>query len=237
MQKKLTCLYGIQRGGDRLGDSKLSKALKCEGVCFKKDMTLVYNLFFECFMKKENRPLYRGKFIFFNMSKDFYISTNGITVIQSLPMPERFFHIISLEDGWRKYNVPPCNNDDSIEYCKNECKLHNSTIKEFRLINRTECYYRLMRIHRIPEIIELANNNDYNIEEWTEVEKDKKKNKIYKRFIRYKHKKDDYIVILKENRKNGQVENYSFITGFPLFGRVNKEEYNKKYYNYKKRVK
>ena len=144
MQKKLTCLYGIQRGGDRLGDSKLSKALKCEGVCFKKDMTLVYNLFFECFMKKENRPLYRGKFIFFNMSKDFYISTNGITVIQSLPMPERFFHIISLEDGWRKYNVPPCNNDDSIEYCKNECKLHNSTIKEFRLINRTECYYRLI---------------------------------------------------------------------------------------------
>lgn len=198
---------------------------------------LAYNMFFECFIKKESRPLYKGKFIFFNMDKDLEINTNGITTIQTLPLPERFFHIISLEDGWSKYNVSPCNNDDSIEYCKNDCKLYKSTIKEFRLINRTECYYRLMRINRIPEVISLANNNDYNIKEWTEVERDKKGNKIYKRFIRYKHKKDDYIVILKEKRKRGQVEEYSFITGFPVFGRVNKDKYDKKYDNYKKSAK
>lgn len=237
MQKNITYLYGIQRGGDKLNTSKMSKVLKCEGLCFKKDMNIIYNIFFKCFMKKENRPLYNGKFIFFNMAKDINITTNGITVIQKLSVPERFIHIISLENGWKKYNVPPCNNDNAIEYCKNECKLQNSTITEFRLVDRTECYYRLMRINRIPQVLELANNNDSNIEEWTEVEKDKKKNNIYKRFIRYKHKKDDYIVILKENRRKGQIENYNFLTAFPLFYRDNKEEFNKKYRNYIKKVK
>ena len=220
-----------------LNRSKLSDTIQCEGLCFKKDMNDIYNIFHDIFMKKENRPLYKGKFIFFNMNRDINIMNNGIKIVQKLSKPERFLHIISLNNDGKKYNVNPCSNDDAIEFCKNECNLHNSNLSEFKSINRTECYYRLMRINRIPEVINLANEKDSNIREWTEVEKDKKNNKIHKRYIRYKHKRDDYVVILKEVYKRGVLNNYEFITAFPLFKRDDKSEYDKKYDKYIKKIK
>lgn len=211
---------------------KVSELLQCEGLCFQKDMNCIYDIFHDCFMKQENRPDYNGKFIFFNMNKDIKVEINGIRVNKTLSKSERFLHIVSLENNGKKYNVDPCSNDDAITYCKNECNTDNSNLGEFKLLHRSECYYRLMRIHRIPEVIQLANNKDKDIQEWSEIEKDKKNNKIYKRFIRYNHKKDDYIIILKENRKNGSIDRYEFITAFPLFKRENKKEYDKKYQKY-----
>ncbi len=220
-----------------MSKSKLSDILECEGLCFLKDMNNMYNIFHKSFLKKENRPNYNGKFIFFNMNKNIQVENNGIKISKELSKPERFLHIISLENYGKKYNVNPCGNDDAILYCKNDCNIYNSNLGEFKLLKRSECYYRLARINRITEIIELANNSDPDIQEWTEIEKDKKKNNIYKRFIRYKHKKDDYIIILQEKRKDGDIEKYDFVTAFPLFSRDNRDEYDKKYENYKKRTK
>lgn len=210
--------------------SKLSEPLKYNGECFMADMNDIYKEFWRLFLCKENRPTYKGKFIFFDMNNNIKLNNNGKEVQIKLSKPERFYHIISLESK-KKYIMYPCANDRAIECCKNECKLENS-IEEFRLLDRTECYYRLARINRIVEVINLANDNDIDIQEWSEVEMDKKRNKVYKSFIRYKHRKDDFIIILKEERQSGQVKNYRFITAFPLFSKENKEEYDKKYKNF-----
>lgn len=215
--------------------SKLSKVLKCDGLCFETDMSIIYDQFYEGFLKKEIRPTYNEKFVFFNMNKELSINNNGFVITKTLLKPERFLHIVSLGNS-EKYTSDPCYNDNSSLLCKNECNI-NKALEDFRVLNRTECYYRLSRIHRIPEVIELANNKDGSIQEWTEIEKNKVKDKngkyritnVYKRFIRYKHRMDDYIVILKEDRKSGEIYKYDFITSFPLFNKVNKREYDNKY--------
>ena len=210
-----------------LSMSKLSEPYDYEGKSFIDDMNQIYSKFRDEFLCKENRPTYKGKFIFFNMSKKARIKVNSILMEEELSKQERFYHIISLESK-KKYIMYPCANDKAIECCSNDCTLSNA-LSEFKVLNRTECYYRLARINRIAEVINLANQNDENIEEWIEIEVDKKKNKVYKNFIRYKHKKDDFIVILREDRKRGQVCKYIFVTAFPLFEKENKKEYDKKY--------
>lgn len=207
--------------------SKLSAPLPLEGKCFKKDMEIIYQSFYETFIRKETRPEYHRKFIFFNLNQNVSISNGQMAVIQTFSKPERFLHIVSLEEK-KKYLIDPCVNDDSILYCKNECNL-SKALPEFRTLNRSECYYRLSRIHRIAEVLELANNNDADIQEWTEFEYNQKREKIYKAYIRYRHKKDDYIVILKEDRKSGILDKYYFITAFPLFDREDRKEYDYKY--------
>lgn len=213
--------------------SKLSGPEIYDGNCFITDMNKIYQSFYNSFICRENRPKYKGKFIFFNMNREIKIN-NGVGEINvQLQKPERFYHIISLENK-KKYIMYPCANDRAIECCKNDCKLENA-LQDFKILNRTECYYRLARVNRIAEVIKLANNGDKNIQEWIEIERDKKGNKIYKSFIRYKHKKDDFIVILREDRKGGQVDKYQFTTAFPLFNKENKEEYDTKYNNFIKK--
>jgi len=90
----------------------------------------------------------------------------------------------------------------------------------------------MARIHWIPEIIQLANNSDPDIKTWTKPEKDSKGNRIYKHYIRYESGMVDYVVILKEERKQGQVYMYKFLTGFPVFLKRNKIEFDKDYQKY-----
>lgn len=221
-----------------MNKSNLSVALTCSGNNFLDDMEVVYIKFKESFLKKENRPLYKGKFIFFNMNKEFTIRNGELNESVVLTKPERFMHIASLSHN-DKYTSDPCYNDSSIMLCSNECNLGRA-LEEFRKLGRTECYYRLLRIHRIPEVLKLANDGDKNIEEWIEEERITKRysdgkvrvNKIRKHFIRYNHKMDDYIVILKEDRRRGEIHKFDFVTAFPVFSKESKKEFNDKYNSY-----
>lgn len=215
-----------------MSESKLSPPLECEGVCIERDIDEIYYRFRGMFLDKNTRIKYNGKFIFFNMSKSYEIYENGIKKVVELSKPERFLHIISIGDN-DKYTSDPCYNDDSSLLCKNECDIRNS-LDEFKILGRTECYYRLLRINRINEVIELANKRDDNIEEWEEEESKTKRLpngktrriKICKKYIRYKHKRDDYVVILKKDNKG---KRFDFVTSFPLFNKQSKKEYSKKY--------
>lgn len=214
--------------------SKLSKPLKFSGKCFKDDMEETYTSIKDIFIDKDKRPKYNNKFIFFDMNNKIKINKNKEEMIKVLDKPERFYHIVSIEPKLY-YNINPCGNDDAIVYCKNECKYKNA-LEEFLLLNRVECYYRMSRLRWISEVIALANLKDPLIQEWTEVEyykKLKKRDKIYKRYIRYAHKRDDYVVILREERCKGEIKKYRFITAFPLFIKDNKSEYTDKYNKYK----
>lgn len=171
--------------------------------------------FDKIFMQKDSRPYYKGEFIFFNVNREY----KGIT----LPHPERFLHISSIEEK-EEYTIFPCNNDLSYEICTNKCD-ETEALNIYKNIHRSECIYRLSRVHWIPEIINLANKRDPNITAWTKKDKDKNKNLIYKRYIRYECGIDDYIVILKEKRKRNVVKFYEFITAFPVFYKRNKKQY------------
>lgn len=181
--------------------------------------------FNKIFMQKDSRPYYNGKFVFFDINKKF----NDII----LPQPERFMHISSIVDK-EKYTIFPCNNDFAYELCPNQCNMENA-LKEYRSIHRIECIYRLSRIHWIPEVINLANNNDLNIMTWTEKCKDKNKNLMYKHYIRYECGMDDYVVILKEKRREKIIRSYEFITAFPVFFKRNKYRYRQAFQKSKKK--
>lgn len=221
-----------------MNESKLSNPLICSGDNFIDDMQCIYSEFKDCFLDKESRPTYKGKFIFFNMDREYSYLKDGERINLTLSKPERFLHIVSLSHN-DKYTSDPCYNDNSIMLCKNECSIRKA-LYEFKILRRTECYYRLLRIHRISEVINLANNKNEDIQEWIEEERVNKRCsdgrvrviKTRKYFIRYNHKRDDYIVILKEDKRRGEIYKFDFITAFPLFSREKKQEFNNKYSSY-----
>jgi ribosomal protein L44E len=178
--------------------------------------------FNDIFLKKDARPYYNGKFIFFDMNKVF----RG----QILHFPERFMHICSIEDK-DTYNIFPCNNDLSYTLCNNKCNISHA-LEEFQKIDRNECLYRASRIHWIPEIIRLANQKDKNIKTWTKPERDKKGNLVKKHYIRYEEESVDYLIILKEEWRSGSLSHYKFNTAFPVFLKGNKRQYERDFKKY-----
>lgn len=205
---------------------KLSSPLVLTGDTFIEMLENLEEYFATIFMDKDARALYNEKFIFFNMDR-FHLG-NG----NRLKYPERFLHICSIEDK-HNYTIFPCNNDKTYSLCKTYCNLTNSHT-EFKKINRTECLYRMTRIHWIPEIINLANTKDEGITVWTKPTTDRHKNKIYKHFIRYESGIVDYVIILKEDRKRGYTQKYNFISAYPVFTKRNKEQFKEDYVRYAK---
>ncbi|AKS37432.1 hypothetical protein NP92_02960 [Anoxybacillus gonensis] len=201
---------------------KLSQPLILTGNTIIDKIINLELIFSNLFMDKDKRPLYRGKFIFFDMNKLY----KGM----QLMFPERFMHICSIEDK-PAYTIFPCNNDIAYYLCQNKC-VNTNALTDFQKINRSECPYRMSRIHWIPEVIQLANNSDPDITTWTKPEKDNNGNRIYKHYIRYESGTVDYVVILKEERKKGQVYMYKFMTGFPVFTKRNKIQFEKDYQKY-----
>lgn len=194
--------------------SRLSEPIDYEGLTFEDKVEDAFIYFRDIFIKKENRPFYNNKFIFFDTSR--------ITGNFELKYPERFIHITSLDDS-DKYNVFPCTNDLSFENCYNKCS-SESDIFSYHLIGRWECLYRLSRIHWIREVIDLANSYDSQITEWDVPECDNRRGTYYKRFIRYNCGIDDYVIILKDEGKS-----YRFITAFPVVSKKKKTEYEAQY--------
>lgn len=223
-----------------MSKSKLSPPIFYYGDKIEEIIDSAYEEFKNGFMNKDKRPKYKGKFIFFNMNRDIKVSNQEATTEEdkyiniSLTKSERFYHIISI-DKKEYIQVFPCYNTPEYESCKVECETVRAR-GEFAYLNRVECLYRLCRIHRISEVIELANIDDGHIEQWIEEEVDKKSNKICKVYIRYTYGNDDYLVILKEKKQRGNNACYDFITAFPVFLKRNKQQYREAYNKYKKNI-
>ncbi len=170
-----------------------------------------YNLFKEDMLKKENRPELFGKFIY-------------IPIEWNRNKAEAFWHASSLEPK-DNLNIFPCNNDYSSSLCNNNCLKQDITITLKNGDTRLICYYRMVRVHWIKKIIELANNNDARVQYWEVTKKDKQ----IKLYIRYTFINIDYVVILgvKPNQ-------YVFITAYPVFFIDAKTDFTKDYNKYKK---
>ena len=194
--------------------SKLTDPIVYDGDNYKEQLQQAMDIFFNTFLKKDIKPLYEGKFIFFDMQK----KKGNIT----LPFSERFLHIVSLDDE-EKYTMFPCANDVSYELCETECNIEYAS-PFLRAINRWDCPYRLARIHWIKQVIDLANEGNSNITEWDEYDKDSRGQRTVKRLIRYHCGMDDYVVILLE-RKN----DYYFYTAYPVLTKTKKATYDRKY--------
>lgn len=216
--------------------SKLSPPIYYEGNTIDEIIDSAYDKFKLGFMNKENRPKYKGGFIFFNVSTNYSIVNKEAECDEckylnvKLNKAERFYHIISI-DKKESVQVFPCYNTPEYESCEVECETSKAR-GDFAYLNRVQCLYRLYRVHRISEVIELANKCDEHIEQWEEIEKDKKGNKVCKVYIRYTYGNDDYIVILKEKTHKNKC--YEFITAFPVFLKRNKQQYRQAYLKYKK---
>lgn len=201
--------------------SKLSAPIKYDGLDFEEQLKDAMNHFFNIFLDKTVKPSYNGKDIFFNMSKESDIFT--------LTYPERFLHIVSMDDE-EKFNMYPCVNDPSYEYCDNRCT-GSSEIINFSVLNRWECPYRLSRIHWIREVIDLANNGDPDVTEWEVVEANSR-GKYNKRLLRYCCGIDDYLIVFRDHDNR-----YQFITAYPIVKKSKKEECDNAYSSYMQKLK
>lgn len=197
----------------------LSQPLLLDLPTLEEKINFVIENFKGIFLNQDNRPLFKGKFIYFEMSKEF----RGMVH----PYPEKLMHIISLEDKG-EMDILPCNNDFSNLICQNKCRLRHA-IRDFQLLQRQECFYRMSRIHWIPEIIKLANTDTSHIKVWEEHTKNKKGKMITKTFIRYQEGLVDYLIILAHRIKKGVLVNYIFETAFPVFYERSKKQYDKSY--------
>lgn len=194
-------------------ESLLSRPVIYDGHSFSEQLQQAMDCFYNSFLKKEARPLYNNKKIFFDMKKEHKAFT--------FSYPERFLHIVSIDDD-DKYDLFPCSNDISYENCTNFCEPPSSLFM-FSALDRWECQYRLSRIHWIKEVIELANNGNRDISEWEEREYSSKGH-YNKRLIRYNCGMDDYLIVLKDRGKD-----YLFITAYPLLLKRAKARCDKNY--------
>lgn len=199
-------------------NSKLTPPTTYDGYDFKEKLEQAMDCFYNSFLKAEVKPEYNNKKIFFNMNKKHGNFT--------LPFPERFLHIVSIDDE-EKFNVDPCTNDIAKEICDNQCE-NESQLAFFRALKRWECPYRLHRIHWIKELFKLANNNDKDITEW-DVQEKSISGSSKKRLIRYSCGVDDYVIVLREQDKR-----YNFLTAYPVVSKRKKREFDNAYNRNKK---
>ena len=195
--------------------SKLSSPIIYPGSTIDEMLSAGIHHFYNIFLKKEVKPTFRGKRIFFDMDKNHKHRF-------LMPFPLSFMHITSL-DAEDKYSVSPCINDISTELCKSQCLLTQAH-PAYMTYGRWECLYRLHRIHWIGEVIVLANAGDENIYIFEEDKTDGNK-KFTDVNIRYHCGMDDYLIILRYRLKE---DDYLFITAFPVVSKRKKEQLDKK---------
>lgn len=192
------------------------------GLSFNENIDLLYTYFRENIMDKRRRNKLFDKFI--------YVDCNNWIDRKS----ELFWHLVSLHEK-EKFNILPCNNCQSSTFCPNiNCLNSGKSIKLSNNQKRNICLYRGIRISWINKIIELANQDDEDIMLWKENVNGKKLNK--KVYIRFKHQGADYIVLLEERYRRGEVHDYYFITAFPVFYINKKDTFDQKYLDYVKNM-
>lgn len=200
----------------------LSVPLLLQNESIERNLSYVYQIFNPLFIQQDKRPRFNGKKIYFEVSK----SLNG----KILPYPEKLMHIVSLEEK-NEHTILPCNNDIASNSCYNQCEFSKAHFW-FVPLDRNECLYRMARIHWIPEIIELANNQDIRIKVWVEKKKNKRGRYAEKTYLRFQDGIVDYVVILGHRFKGGNFLNYVFESAFPVFIVRSKKQYDQRYSRY-----
>lgn len=166
-----------------------------------------YSFFKKYFMQPENKPTFNGKEIYFEYAND-----------------NAFKHICSIDDilngknGREKYNMYPCTNHIAHSLCNINCNVtsQNNPVNFFQN-HRAKCIYRAKHMPFIYYILKsLESHNTLNIKVWKNPDnrKDNRKNNRWN--ILYKNSNFHYHIILQEYYKNGALQSYRFITGYPL---------------------
>ncbi|MFF3103002.1 hypothetical protein [Viridibacillus arvi] len=186
---------------------------------FDEKINFVIENFKGIFLNRDNRPSFGGQEIYFEMSRE----VRGMLH----PYPEKLMHILSLE-GKNEVEILPCNNDEASMICANQCNFRMAN-RDFHFIQRQDCFYRMSRVHWIPEIINLANSGSLDIKIWVEEERNKRGKKIKKTFLRYQKGLTDYVIILTHRYRDGKFLNYIFETAFPVFYQRTKKQFDKNY--------
>ncbi|KAJ52190.1 hypothetical protein BD780_003779 [Clostridium tetanomorphum] len=190
------------------------------------DIKAEYEGLCNTFINPEIRPSLQGIKIFIENKK-----ING--------MEERYLHSISLKDKGYHQKILPCTNDIGSIKCIPQCNINNANFI-FQKLNRVECYYRLSRIHWIPEIIKYANNNNANTKIWRYDSKDGMGKWYWSRYVRYQSGIVDYLIVFNElyDKKDKTKLNYlDFRTAYPVFLPGDKKKMDKEYNKYIKSIK
>jgi len=151
---------------------------------------------------------------------------------------ERFWHLISFDpqSDEGKFTVAPCNNLEVMHKClKEKSSCENKKVMPYHdmLKNRVECYYRMIHINWIEEIITLANNDDQRIEVWERVRKfNNGAGNQTAVHIRFQDYNADYLIVLNDLNTV-----YKFTTAFPISLLYVKKSYTREFEKYKKRAK
>lgn len=183
--------------------SKLSPPKVYDGGSVEEMFNAGMDHFYNIFLKKDVKPKFNGKDVFFDMEKMY-------RRMFKMPYPLSFMHITSLNNE-EKYTLFPCVNDLSYELCEGKCDLRFAQ-NSYKTYGRWDCLYRLHRIHWIPEIFALANARDSNVQITSKTKDDGRE--IYTNInIRYCCGMDDYLIVLKERKRSGD---YLLITAFPV---------------------
>lgn len=134
--------------------------------------------------------------------------------------PVGFWHIVSMEET-HKFTVLPCNNDETMEHCDENClsKRHQIRIK-YQTETRNICLLRASRLPWILDIIKFANRDDPSVIVWK-----KPDGKLY---LRYNHFGNDFVLIFSENKHY-----YRLISAFPVFYTKERKEFNRDSQEYK----
>ncbi|WP_063095588.1 hypothetical protein [Bacillus amyloliquefaciens] len=195
---------------------KLSPPIDITGMTNHSDIeNALYSVFQSKIMDRENRSKFQGKFI--------YVDCNSWIKNKN----EMFWHLISLNEE-EKFNVFPCNNCVSATKCFSNCTTNARSIHMKNDDIRNICYYRGIRVHWINEIVHLANNGDPDVRIWR-VTKKRGRKQTYIRFI---NGAVDYIIVLDERFKAGELSNYILTTAYPVFYINAKDNFDKAYSKY-----
>lgn len=180
---------------------------------------------YNCFIKKDVKPSLKGCSIYYNLNK----KNDSITY----KFPPIFLHSISFSNKDTDYeekssfDILPCNNDQALLLCQNNCKMSDNDLPDFAFLDRYFCYYRLSRVHWIKDVIAYANKDNSNIKIWTKEKKNQKGKKFTTYFVRYCDKLDDFVVIfIKRNNM------LYFQTAYPVILRRAKRSFDKDYEKY-----
>lgn len=140
--------------------------------------------------------------------------------------PVGFWHIVSLEDTHNIKNYVPCVNDESNEYCNENCISGEYQIAiKYGSETRNLCLYRASRLPWIIDLIKMAERDDPMVDIWLKPGGNKGVDKLY---LRYNHKGNDFLVVFTVEKKY-----YRLISAYPVFYNRSKKDLTVEYKKYK----
>ena len=184
---------------------KLSEPLQLSED-FDESMRIAYEYFEANIYNRTKRPAL--------FDKEVYVEAKEVIGDR----PVGFWHTVSIENTHQFKNLP-CNNDNTMEFCKENCIIQSrQIIIKHQTETRNLCLYRASRLPWILDIINLANRGDPAVQTWLKPGIGKLSGKLY---LRYNHYGNDYVLIFS-NEKHF----YRIISAFPVFYLKEKREFD-----------